>query len=227
MALHHLGQVRAPCAARVVLIPRHLARTIGLGLPVEQLRVDAVAFDQPMEVIPAPTAHLSRSTSSLPTRSRKMIAPSRGITTTPHPQRSLYLGGRCLNVSSFSDLGSRQKQLGCEIPMRSRLTERLHEAMKRAASFPAAPSPAAHRVCRRSDPRHRSERYWSHHPDGSGGGGRSNPGHLSKPDFASDDDPRHRCVISADHPVGDRPRHEPVPHRGTSVVLGWVVSPQR
>src|SRR5215475_9392323 len=96
-----------------------------------------------------------------------------------------------------------------------------------SSSFPAAPSPAAHRVRGRSDPGHRSQRYCSHHPDGSGGGGRSNPGQLSKPDFASDDDPRHRCVISADHPVGDRPRHEPVPDCGTSLVLGWVVSTQR
>ena len=69
------------------------------------------------------------------------------------------------------------------------------------------------------------QRYRAHHPDGSGGGGRS--GLLSKPDFASDDDPRHRCVGGADHPVGDRPRHEPVPDRGTSLVVGRVVSTQR
>jgi hypothetical protein len=40
--------------------------------PVEQLGVDAIAFDQPMDVIPTRLTHL-------PTRSRKMIAPSRDI----------------------------------------------------------------------------------------------------------------------------------------------------
>jgi transposase len=39
--------------------------------------------------------------------------------------------------------------------------------------------------------------------------------------------PRHRCAISADHRVGHRPRHEPVPDRATSPVLGGVVSAQR
>jgi hypothetical protein len=32
---------------------------------------------------------------------------------------------------------------------------------------------------------------------------------------------------SADHPVGDRPRHEPVPDRGTSPVVGGLVCAQR
>jgi hypothetical protein len=54
----------------------------------------------------------------------------------------------------------------------------------------------------------------------------SDPGQLSKPDFASDDDPRHRCVISADHPVGDRPRHEPVPDRGGSLEKGGLGNSQ-
>jgi hypothetical protein len=40
-----------------VLIPRHLARTIGLGLPFEQLRVDTVALDKSVDVVKAePTA---------------------------------------------------------------------------------------------------------------------------------------------------------------------------
>jgi hypothetical protein len=39
-------------AARVVVfVPRDLARTIGLGLPVEQLRVEAVAHNQPINRI--------------------------------------------------------------------------------------------------------------------------------------------------------------------------------
>jgi hypothetical protein len=51
-------QVREPRAARVVLIPRHLARTIGLWLPLEQLRVDAVAHNQPINPILAEPAAL-------------------------------------------------------------------------------------------------------------------------------------------------------------------------
>jgi hypothetical protein len=40
-----------------VLIPRRLARTIGLGLPPEQLRVDTVALDKSVDVITTePTA---------------------------------------------------------------------------------------------------------------------------------------------------------------------------
>jgi hypothetical protein len=46
-------QVREPRAARVVFIPRHLARTIGLGLPLEQLRVDTVALDKSVYVVTA------------------------------------------------------------------------------------------------------------------------------------------------------------------------------
>jgi hypothetical protein len=38
-----------------VLIPRHLARTIGLWLPLEQLRVDTVAFDKSVDVVTAET----------------------------------------------------------------------------------------------------------------------------------------------------------------------------
>jgi hypothetical protein len=41
-----------------VLIPRHLARTIGLWLPLEQLRVDAVAHNQPINPILAEPAAL-------------------------------------------------------------------------------------------------------------------------------------------------------------------------
>jgi transposase len=39
-------------------------------------------------------------------------------------------------------------------------------------------------------------------------------------------DPWHRRVGGADHPVGDWPRHEPVPDRRTSLIMGRVVSAQ-
>jgi hypothetical protein len=40
-----------------VLIPRHLARTIGRGLPLKQLRVDTIALDKSLDVVTAePTA---------------------------------------------------------------------------------------------------------------------------------------------------------------------------
>jgi hypothetical protein len=40
-----------------VLVPRHLARTIGLRLPIEQLGVGAVALDETVNPIaPAPAA---------------------------------------------------------------------------------------------------------------------------------------------------------------------------
>jgi hypothetical protein len=54
---HNLRQIWTPCAARVVLIPRHLARTISLRLPVEQLRVNAIAFDETVKrIAPASAA---------------------------------------------------------------------------------------------------------------------------------------------------------------------------
>ena len=40
---------RAPHA--VVLVPRYFARTIGLGLPVEQLRVYPVALDKTVDMV--------------------------------------------------------------------------------------------------------------------------------------------------------------------------------
>jgi hypothetical protein len=55
---HNLRQIWTPCAARVVLIPRHLARTISLRLPVEQLRVNAIAFDETVKRIAPASAAL-------------------------------------------------------------------------------------------------------------------------------------------------------------------------
>src|SRR5215471_2481705 len=54
-------QVWAPRAALVVQIPRLLPRAVGRDLvgPIEQLGVNAVAFDQPMELISTPTAALA------------------------------------------------------------------------------------------------------------------------------------------------------------------------
>jgi hypothetical protein len=44
-----------------------------------ELSIDAVALDQPMEAIPTPTAALVAFYVEHVTRSRKMMAPSRGI----------------------------------------------------------------------------------------------------------------------------------------------------
>ena len=53
--------MRAPRAARIVFVSHHLARTIGLGLLVEQLRVNAVALDETVNPIaPAPAALVAR-----------------------------------------------------------------------------------------------------------------------------------------------------------------------
>src|SRR5215469_9974206 len=59
-------------------------RAVGCDLvgPVEQLGIDTVAHNQPVNRYWPERPHLSqvmRSTASLPTMSRKMIAPSRGI----------------------------------------------------------------------------------------------------------------------------------------------------
>jgi hypothetical protein len=49
--------------------------------PVEQLGVDAIALDKTVDVVtPGPhLSHSTRSTVSLPTKSRNVIAPSRGM----------------------------------------------------------------------------------------------------------------------------------------------------
>jgi hypothetical protein len=66
-----------------VLIPCHLARTIGLGLPVEQLGIDAVAHNQPINTVLAGASALVTSDAQhgqLADDVRNVIAPSRGIT---------------------------------------------------------------------------------------------------------------------------------------------------
>ena len=55
---HNLRQVRAPGAARILVVPRDLARAVRLGLKVEQLRVNAVAFDKTLDVVAAEPAAL-------------------------------------------------------------------------------------------------------------------------------------------------------------------------
>jgi hypothetical protein len=58
----------------VVLVPRYLARTIGLGLPVEQLGIDAILLDETIEVVAAESSALValEGENPVPTRSRKM-----------------------------------------------------------------------------------------------------------------------------------------------------------
>ena len=55
---HNLQQVRAPRAARVIVVPRDFARAVSLGLKVEQLRVNAVAFDETVKRIAPASAAL-------------------------------------------------------------------------------------------------------------------------------------------------------------------------
>ena len=55
---HNLRQVRAPGAAWVIVVPRQLARAVRLGLKVEQLRVNAVAFDETVKRIAPASAAL-------------------------------------------------------------------------------------------------------------------------------------------------------------------------
>jgi len=76
---HHLR--KAPGTTLVVEVLRLLAQTIGLRLPVEQLRVDAIPFNQPVRPLAPPATALValdvEHLGGLPTRSRKMMAPSR------------------------------------------------------------------------------------------------------------------------------------------------------
>jgi hypothetical protein len=57
---HDFRQVRTPRPALVVQVSRPLPPAVGRDLvgPLEQLGVDAIAFDQPMDVIRTPTAAL-------------------------------------------------------------------------------------------------------------------------------------------------------------------------
>jgi hypothetical protein len=71
-----------------VLVPRDLARAVRLGLKVEQLRVNAVAFDETVKrIAPASAALVTLDAQhvGLPAISLNVIAPSRGITTAHQP----------------------------------------------------------------------------------------------------------------------------------------------
>jgi len=92
---------------RVVFVLRHLARTIGLGLPVEQLRVNAVALDKTIDVV--------STEPSLPTMSRKMIAPSRGITATTQLATSRPASTR-LRRPRGSGTGTSPRVSGSNVP---------------------------------------------------------------------------------------------------------------
>ena len=59
-----------------------LARAVGLWLPIEKLGVDTVLLNQVIDAVltfAVALVALARSTSSLPNKSRKMMAPSLGI----------------------------------------------------------------------------------------------------------------------------------------------------
>jgi hypothetical protein len=113
--------------------PGALPWAVGRDLvgPVEQLGVDSIALDQLAEAVPARPAapvaldvkHVELADQAAEYGSRLRAASQPPL----DPQRALRLRRCSLNVSPFPDPCGRQKQLGCQIRMRSRLAPRPQE----------------------------------------------------------------------------------------------------